>query len=206
LNSGHAGRIISGMARPGRAKNGDYLTGKLLIAMPGIGDPRFDRTVIFMCAHNENSAMGLIVNRPAPGIDFRELLQQLDIETADAAQTPRILIGGPVERSRGFVLHSADYRLPKATLSVTPEIGMTASIDILRAFATGDGPRKAVLALGYSGWGAGQLESEIRANGWLTGDPDESILFGSEDDAKWSSALGRLGIDPRMLSAAGGQA
>ncbi len=183
-----------------------FLVGKLLIALPGIEDPRFMRTVIYVCSHSDEGALGLIVNKPASGLDFSDLLDQLSIESGPRARQVRILLGGPVERSRGFVLHSADWRAPDTTLDVTPDIGMTASIEVLRALATGEGPARAVLALGYSGWGPGQLETEIRANGWLTADSDTDILFGEADARKWEGALQRLGIDPRLLTRAGGTA
>jgi putative transcriptional regulator len=191
--------------KPGGIEPG-FLGGKLLIAMPGIGDPRFDRTVIYLCTHSKRAAMGLIINRPAPDIAFPELLGQLDIAETDAGRRPRIRIGGPVERSRGFVLHSSDYALKDATVPVTPAISMTASIDILKDLATGKGPEQAFLALGYSGWGPGQLEREIRANGWLVADPDAEIVFGDDDKDKWQAALALIGIDPRLLSGVGGKA
>lgn len=189
-----------------RQGDGAFLGGKLLIAMPGIGDPRFERTVIYMCSHSAEAAMGLILNRPAPGIVFPDLLGQLEIAEAEGARRPRVLIGGPVERSRGFVLHSSDWALPHATVPVAEGIAMTASVDILRAIAGGGGPRRAFLALGYSGWGPGQLEREIRANGWLVGEADAGFVFGEEEGDMWEAALARLGIDPRLLSATGGRA
>ncbi|QDL91923.1 YqgE/AlgH family protein [Paroceanicella profunda] len=190
----------------GETETTDFLSGKVLIAMPGIGDPRFERSVIFLCSHSEEGALGLIVNRPAPGIGFADLLGQLDIEEGSGTRQLRIMLGGPVERSRGFVLHSDDYSLTEATLPVAEGIGMTASVDILRALATGEGPEHAVLALGYSGWGPGQLEEEIRANGWITGDVDDALLFGEDDAGKWTAALQRLGVDASMLSRDGGMA
>lgn len=183
-----------------------FLTGKLLIAMPGIGDPRFERSVIYMCSHSEEAAMGLMLSRAAPDLSFRELLGQLEIEIAPGVSLPDVLIGGPVERSRGFVLHSDDYALPEGTLPVDGHISMTASVEILRDMAAGKGPDKALLALGYSGWGPGQLETEIRANGWLTCDADPAIVFDVPVGARWQSALARLGIDVTMLSREGGVA
>ncbi|WP_118133874.1 YqgE/AlgH family protein [Oceanicella sp. SM1341] len=190
----------------GETETTDFLNGKVLIAMPGIGDPRFERSVIFICSHSDEGALGLIVNRPAPGIGFGDLLGQLDIEEGSGARQLRIMLGGPVERSRGFVLHSDDYVLAEATLPVADGIGMTASIDILRALASGEGPEHAMLALGYSGWGPGQLEEEIRANGWITGEVDDGLIFGEDDAGKWSAALLRLGVDASMLSRDGGMA
>jgi putative transcriptional regulator len=144
------------------------LAGKLLIAMPGLGDPRFDRSVILICAHSAEGAMGLIVNKPAPDLSFSGLMDQLKIPRSEAAREIRVHFGGPVERGRGFVLHSADYRAGRATMRVSGGFGMTATLDVLGALARGAGPRSALLALGYSGWGAGQLESEIARNDWLT--------------------------------------
>lgn len=183
-----------------------FLTGKLLIAMPGIGDPRFERSVIYMCSHSEEAAMGLMLSRSAPDLSFAELLSQLEIEIAPGVDLPDILIGGPVERSRGFVLHSDDYALEEGTLPVDGHIAMTASVEILRDMARGIGPVKALLALGYSGWGPGQLETEIRANGWLTCDADPGIVFDVPVEARWQSALARLGIEVTMLSREGGVA
>jgi putative transcriptional regulator len=183
-----------------------FLDGKLLVAMPGMGDIRFERAVIFICAHSSDGAMGLIINKPAPDLRFADLLEQLDID-ADAGQSAiRVHFGGPVEHGRGFVLHSADYRAGDATMEVTGEFGMTATIDILRDIAVGRGPERSLLALGYAGWGPGQLEFEIQANGWLTCEASADLVFGNRDGGKWEAALASLGIDPRMLSAEGGRA
>ncbi|MEM9199997.1 MAG: YqgE/AlgH family protein [Pseudomonadota bacterium] len=187
------------------SENG-FLGGKLLIAMPGIGDPRFERSVIYICTHTSQVAMGLMLNKPAPEIAFESLLEQLDIEAQPGLILPRIVIGGPVERSRGFVLHSDEYASEDGTLETGNGIGMTASVEILRDIARGEGPSEAILALGYSGWGPGQLEREIRANGWLTSDADPAIVFGSDSTRKWQGALGRLGVDAHMLSRDGGVA
>ena len=183
-----------------------FLDGKLLIAMPGIGDPRFDRSVIFMCAHSHEGAMGLIVNKPSPDLQFADLLAQLEIPVGDAQQAIQVHIGGPVEHGRGFVLHSPDYEIEDSTLSVGPEFGMTATLDILKDLASGAGPSHSLLALGYSGWGPGQLETELQNNGWLICDASPDLIFESEDEHKWSAALASMGIDPRLLSAEGGQA
>jgi len=182
------------------------LEGKLLIAMPGMGDPRFDRSVIFMCAHSEEGALGLIVNKPAPEVKFLALLDQLGIETGGAKRDIRVHFGGPVENGRGFVLHSGDYLSNSSTLQVTDGFGMTATLDVLEEIANGSGPASALLALGYSGWGPGQLEDEILQNGWLTCDAAPEIVFGADDGAKWSAALGTLGVDPIMLSGSAGRA
>ncbi|MEM9049405.1 MAG: YqgE/AlgH family protein [Pseudomonadota bacterium] len=183
-----------------------FLGGKVLIAMPGIGDPRFERSVIYMCTHSEEVAMGLILNKPASDILFENLLEQLDIAVAPGLVMPRIVIGGPVERSRGFVLHSDDYRCVDGTLPTGNGIGMTASVDILRDIACGRGPSEAILALGYSGWGPGQLEREIRANGWLVCDADAQMVFANDAPQMWQAALARLGVDAHTLSRDGGMA
>ena len=182
------------------------LSGKLLIAMPGMGDPRFERSVIFLCAHSEDGAMGLIVNKPAPEVRFSSLLEQLKITPSNPAQDIRVHFGGPVEHGRGFVLHSGDYASTGSTLRVDDRFGMTATLDILEDIARGTGPASSMLALGYSGWGPGQLEDEIRQNGWLTADASPELVFSSEDGKKWERALKALGIDPLLLSAAAGRA
>ena len=182
------------------------LNGRLLIAMPSMGDPRFAQSVIFMCSHSDQGAMGLIVNKPADDLEFKDLLKQLEIETPEASRSIRIHVGGPVEFGRGFVLHSADYNQSEATLDVTPEFGMTATLDILEDIAGGTGPEQAILAMGYAGWGPGQLESEIVRNGWLIGDATRSLVFGGQDGSKWQNALEHMGIDPLLLSPEGGRA
>ncbi|MCX7888879.1 MAG: YqgE/AlgH family protein [Rhodobacteraceae bacterium] len=182
------------------------LSGKLLIAMPGMGDPRFEKSVIFLCAHSGDGAMGLIVNKPAPDLSFRHLLQQLDIPVSDASRDIRVHFGGPVEHGRGFVLHSGDYQNGSSTLKVEGGFGMTATLDILEAMANGGGPRSSILALGYSGWGPGQLEAEILHNGWLTADATPEIVFDPDDRSKWARAVRQLGIDPLHLSPVAGRA
>jgi putative transcriptional regulator len=182
------------------------LRGRLLIAMPGMGDPRFDRTVIYLCSHSEEGAMGLVVNRRAPGVSFADLMGQLEIEVGPKCRPAEVRYGGPVEMGRGFVLHSADFHVDDATMRVDDDISLTATLDVLRAMAAGEGPRKATIALGYSGWAPMQLESELRNNGWLTCDADEDILFSADDAAKWGRALEKLGVAPSMLSATGGTA
>ena len=184
----------------------DSLEGKLLIAMPGMGDPRFERSVIFMCAHSEDGALGLIVNKPASELKFASLIKQLGIDAGDPKRDIRVHFGGPVENGRGFVLHSADYLSDSSTLRVNDAFGMTATLDVLEEIARGDGPTSALLALGYSGWGPGQLEAEILQNGWLTCDAPPEIVFDPDDDGKWSAALGTPGIDPLTLSASAGRA
>lgn len=150
--------------------------------------------------------MGLIINKPSRELNFADLLKQLDIEPDAEADGIQVHFGGPVEMGRGFVLHSADYAPSDATMEVTPQFGMTATLDILEDMATGSGPKRAILAMGYAGWGPGQLESEIVANGWLVGDPTYGLVFGSDDPSKWQSALENMGINPLLLSAQGGRA
>ena len=190
-----------------------YLDGQLLIAMPVMGDPRFERSVIYMCAHSPEGAMGIIVNRPAGSIDFPGLLVQLDIikrgeqialpETAEAI---KVLKGGPVDTGRGFVLHSSDFFIKDATLNIDEGICLTATVDILKAIAEGTGPKHAILALGYAGWAPGQLENEIQHNGWLHCDADADLIFGADVDEKYQRALRKIGIDPGMLSNEAGHA
>ena len=182
------------------------LDGKLLIAMPGMGDPRFEHAVIFMCAHSEDGALGLIVNKPTPELEFASLLEQLDIAVGPPRRDIRVHFGGPVEHGRGFVLHSGDYLSEASTLQVNDGFGMTATLDVLEDLAKGDGPDSALLALGYSGWGPGQLESEILSNGWLTCDALPEIVFGEDDDTKWTAALKSMGVDALMLSSEAGRA
>lgn len=182
------------------------LEGKLLVAMPGMGDTRFEKSVIFMCAHSDEGAMGLIVNKPSFELSFEELLKQLSIEPGEGITAPKVHFGGPVELGRGFVLHSADYRDAETTLRVDDAFGMTATLDVLEDLAHGNGPAQALLALGYAGWAPGQLEQEIAQNGWLTCDSSADIVFDEDNDRKWSSALKSLGIDPLLLSATAGRA
>jgi len=190
-----------------------YLDGQLLIAMPSMSDPRFERSVIYMCAHSEQGAMGIIINKTTPMISFGDLLAQLDITGSEAAIEPPpelsgmpVLFGGPVEQGRGFVLHTIDYFTADSSLPVAGNIALTATIDILRAMAKGEGPERAVLALGYSGWAPGQLENEIQHNGWLTCAADEELLFGLDYAERYAAALKKLKIDPGMLSSDAGHA
>lgn len=195
------------------SSNGGYLDGQLLIAMPLMGDPRFERSVIYLCAHSSEGAMGIIVNRPAGSIDFPELLVQLDIinktdrtRLRESAETMKVLKGGPVETGRGFVLHSSDFFIKDATLRIDDGVCLTATVDILKAIVRGDGPKYAVLALGYAGWAPGQLETEIQDNGWLHCDADPDLVFGGDVEEKYGRALRKIGIDPGMLSNEAGHA
>ena len=190
-----------------------YLDGQLLVAMPGMGDERFSRTVIYVCAHSPEGAMGIVVNKPAADLSMPDLLVQLDIiPETDLIRLPRrvgtmqVLMGGPVETSRGFVLHSPDFYIDQSTLPIDEGICLTATVDILRAIAKGEGPQSAVLALGYAGWSAGQLESEIQANGWLNCPADPELIFHSALDLKYELALRKIGVDPAMLSMDAGHA
>jgi putative transcriptional regulator len=184
------------------------LAGQILIAMPGMADPRFDRSVILICAHSGDGAMGLIVNKPLEDLSFSGLLEHLKIPVVPKGRDIRVVLGGPVERGRGFVLHSSDWRRNRVegTMVIPGGFEMTATMDILEALARGGGPDKALLALGYSGWGPGQLEAEIARNDWLTCDPAEGLVFGPDDRVKWSAALRGMGIDPLSLSASAGRA
>src|SRR5712675_1348072 len=186
------------------SSNRGYLDGQLLIAMPVMGDPRFERSVIYLCAHSSEGAMGIIVNHPAGSIDFPGLLVQLDIiKTADQM---KVLKGGPVDTGRGFVLHSSDFFIQDATLNIDDGICLTATVDILKAIAKGAGPKHAILALGYAGWAPGQLETEIQDNGWLHCDADPDLIFGGDIEEKYIRALRKIGIDPGMLSNEAGHA
>ena len=182
------------------------LTGKLLIAMPGMGDPRFDRSVVFLCAHSAEGTMGLVVNKPAGEVSFGELLEQLDIPSGPQSAAQQIFYGGPVETARGFVLHSGEYRIEAGTLRVNDAFAMTATKEILEDIAAGRGPRAALPALGYAGWGPGQLEGEIARNAWLVVDADQAIVFEPDNASKWEAALAKLGISPLTLSAEAGRA
>ncbi len=186
-------------------ETGGYLTGQLLIAMPSMRDARFTRTVIFMCAHNENGAMGLVINRLVGAITFPDLLDQLGIQTTADTEQIRVHFGGPVESGRGFVLHSSDYN-QDSTLEVDNKIALTATIDILRDIATGSGPRQRLMALGYAGWGPGQLDLEIQDNGWLHVEADDELIFGDDLNNKWERAIGKLGVSVSMLSDEAGHA
>lgn len=190
----------------GKINDSVNLCGKLLIAMPGMGDPRFEKSVIFLCAHSEKGAMGLIINKPVQDLKFTDLLKQLSIPLGDKRQDIGVLFGGPVENGRGFVLHSSDYNIDEATLKVDDEFGMTATLDVLQAIAQGGGPTESLLALGYSGWGPGQLEDEITQNGWLTSDATPELVFAAETDRKWAAALEILGVNALTLSATAGHA
>ncbi len=182
-----------------------YLTGRILVAMPSMLDDRFAKSVVYLVAHTEDGAMGLVLNRLVDSLTFPELLDQLGIPADPGQGDIRVHFGGPVETGRGFVLHTSDY-LQDASLLVDDRIALTASVDILRAMVRGNGPSRAMLALGYAGWGAGQLEAEIQENGWLLAPADDRLLFGDDQAVKWEEAIRNIGIDPARLSGTAGTA
>jgi len=183
-----------------------FFAGQLLIAMPGITDPRFERALILVCAHDPEHAMGLAVNNPVEGLSVPELLMRLDVKSEIQPSDDLVLMGGPVERERGFVLHTDDY-LSEHSIPVAPGLALTGTRDVLEAMAAGEGhPRRAILALGYAGWGSGQLENEIKDNVWLTCEADEALIFDDDYERKWSRALAKLGVEPERLSTVAGRA
>lgn len=197
------------------AKNGrrSYLDGQMIVAMPSMRDQRFSRSVIYICAHSPEGAMGIVVNQLASNIRFPDLLVQLEvipatdlIQLPTRAETVNVIKGGPVETGRGFVLHSADFFLENSTLPIDEGVCLTATLDILKAIARGDGPASAVLALGYAGWSAGQLDQEIQENGWLHCSADPELIFGINMDAKYDLAMQKIGINVGMLSSQAGHA
>lgn len=196
-----------------RSDEEGYLDGQLLIAMPSMGDPRFARSVIYICAHSSEGAMGIVINQRAPNISFAELLEQLKIVPSEerislpsALNAMDVHLGGPVETGRGFVLHSADYFKAESTLPINDSVCLTATIDILRDIAKGSGPTKALLALGYAGWAPGQLEDEIQSNGWLNCPANLELIFDPAVDRKYNRALDSLGVDPSHLVSDSGHA
>jgi len=198
--------------RTDHIKSSGYLDGQLLLAMPSMNDSRFHRSVIYMCAHSHEGAMGLIINQQADHITLPRLLEQLEIPSivskpaAIRVKSMAVHVGGPVETSRGFVLHSADYFVAESTLPIDGKVCLTATIDVLKAIATGRGPDRAILALGYAGWAPGQLEREIQANGWLSCPADTDLVFDTNLDSKYGRALDRLGVNPLHLVATAGRA
>jgi putative transcriptional regulator len=204
-------QVLRSKRQAGQKDRSGYLDGQVLVAMPTMEDDRFARTVIYVCAHSSEGAMGIVVNKPAPHISFPDLLVQLDVISAgeeirmpDRAGAIQVLRGGPVESGRGFVLHSADFMIEDSTLPIDDGICLTATLDILKAIAKGAGPESALLALGYAGWAPGQLETEIQANGWLNVPADRALVFGEEADSKYERALAKIGIDLGKLSTEAG--
>ena len=195
-------------ADPGAASQPPgYLTGRALIAMPGIEDPRFERAVVLICAHTPELAMGLTLNRPVDGLTVPSLMDRLGIKSHITVPKDLVLLGGPVETERGFVLHTDDYVSEGSSTKVSDGIALTGTREVLEAIAShNERPRRSLLALGYSGWGPGQLEREIRDNVWLTCDPDEALLFGHDYEHKWSMALAKIGVSAERLSVQTGRA
>jgi putative transcriptional regulator len=198
---------------PRKSSKRGYLDGQMLIAMPSMGDERFARSVIYVCAHSTEGAMGIIVNQPAANISFPDLLVQLEVVPAadliqlrSGAGGVQVLKGGPVDTQRGFVLHSSDFVIENSTLPIDEGVCLTATLDILKAIARGAGPRSAILALGYAGWAPGQLEAEIQHNGWLHCSADSELIFGPDTGGKYTMALKKIGIDLGMLSSEAGHA
>lgn len=182
-----------------------YLTGQLLVAMPAMQDPRFERSVIYMCIHNADGAMGLIVNRALESLTFGDLLSQLELDSPEAVNDIAVQYGGPVETERGFVLHSLEYE-KEGTIIVDNKVGLTATIDVLRDIANDQGPQRAVLALGYAGWGPGQLDNEIQQNAWLNVPADDMLMFDAQIDSRWERAIAKLGVDLSLLAGDHGHA
>ena len=191
--------------KPSISDPSGFLTGQVLIAMPAMADPRFSLSVIYLCALTAEGAMGLVVNRPVVNPTFGDLLKQLNVEPHPPAREIRLCAGGPVENGRGFVLHTVDWT-GEGSLRVNQDLALTASLDVLQVIAGGGGPRECVLALGYAGWGPGQLDREIHQNAWLSGPADEPLLFDGDHDTKWRRALAKLHVDPLLLSDVAGHA
>ena len=186
---------------------GEFLAGHLLIAMPGIGDPRFERAVILMCAHSADNAMGVTVNQPLDGLSLGDLLDRLGVKRRVTQKQQSVLAGGPVDRERGFVIHTADYTTDDSTLAVTDEVSLTPTREVLEAMADSERrPRQSILALGCATWGAGQLEQELRENVWLACEADESLIFDEDFETKWARALAKIGVRADHLSAQAGSA
>lgn len=182
------------------------LTGQMLIAMPGMGDPRFDHSVVYICAHDEGNTLGLIINKPIPEVSFADIMEQVSLTLDPALPKRAVHFGGPVETSRGFVLHSPEFTTEGGTLKVSETISMTATLDVLEALGRGTGPERALVALGYAGWGPGQLAGEIAQNAWLTAPEDPDLIFEAPTSQKWQRALQNLGVEALTLSSEAGRA
>lgn len=191
--------------RMGQDATDHSLTGQLLIAMPAMQDPNFTQSVIYLCAHSTEGAMGIVINRPLRRPSFSDLLRQLELSPVPPVREIRLIEGGPVEHGRGFVLHSADWT-GEGSLKVNDRVALTASLDVLKAIAEGGGPKDSVLALGYAGWGPGQLDNEMQQNAWLSVDAVDALVFDDDDDTKWRRALATMKIDPILLSGTAGRA
>ena len=187
----------------------EYLTGRVLIAMPGMGDPRFHHAVILICAHDKKGAMGLVINHVLPGIEFNDLLGQLKVESDIKVSFEKmklpVMCGGPIESARGFFLHSGDFK-HEDTIHVNASFGVTGTLDALKDVVSSKKPENLMFILGYAGWEAGQLENEIMQNAWLVAEPDEEIIFTPDYKNKWTQAVNKLGIDPGLLSSSAGRA
>ena len=198
-------KIGDGLPPKSLSDKPNWLTGQLLVAMPDMADPRFARAVIYICSHTPTGAMGLVINRLFGEADFRMLLDQLNVEASIGTPDLQVQFGGPVEMGRGFVLHSGEY-LREGTTRINESVCVTATVEIVQDIADGNGPEHLVMALGYTGWGAGQLEDELKNNGWLTVAADENIIFGEDLDSKWDRAMAKIGVSPSMLSTTAGHA
>lgn len=184
----------------------NYLAGKLLLATPTMGDPRFHRAVIFLCAHDEEGAMGLVINHKMPTVDFKDLAKQIDIQSdINIDFDMPVMCGGPVESARGFLLHSNDFVRPE-TMQIEQKYGITGTTEALKEIMVGKGPKDVLFILGYAGWDAGQLDEEILSGAWLVVEPDQELIFETSIDSKWTNAIQKIGIDPSMLSSATGRA
>lgn len=191
----------------GKDGDGDFLSGRILIAMPGIDDPRFDRSILLICEHTDEMAMAIALNRPVDGLTLPDVLEKLKVKAEPGLDQEPVLFGGPVERERGRVLHTDDYDCPGSTVPVTEGVAMTSTREVLDAIGDhAKRPRRSILALGYAGWGPGQLERELQDNVWLTCDPDESLLFGHDYEDKWGKALAKIGVSAGQLSTQSGRA
>jgi putative transcriptional regulator len=187
--------------------NDNHLTGKLLIAMPALGDPRFHHAVILICAHDETGAMGLVLNHPMPSVTFETLLEQTELlnKTPKEALNMAVLCGGPVDPARGFILHGGEPMAEDA-IKIDERYHVAGTLEALETLAKGEAPMPCKFILGYAGWSAGQLDNEIQDNAWLVAEADEDLVFDDDFEATWQKTLDRLGIDPAMLSAAAGRA
>lgn len=184
----------------------DPLAARLLIAMPGMDDHRFAKSVIYLCAHSAEGAMGLIINRPLEDLHFLRLLKHLKVPESDHTPDVMVHFGGPVERGRGFVLHDHSYHAPRGTMRITDDMALSATLDVITHIAAGTGPERMIFGLGYAGWGPGQLEAEIRQNVWLVAEADPALIFDGKPEGKWRRAMEHAGIDPRILSSHHGHA
>ncbi len=183
-----------------------FYQGKLLLATPGMKDFRFEKAVILVCSHNSEGAMGIIVNKLTKDLNFNDILKQLKIDSKPSIKPHEIFFGGPVEYGRGFVVHSSDYSLPESSIQVETSYNLTANIEIIKDIAEGNGPNNSLLALGYAGWGPGQLEKELLLDSWLICDADNDLIFSSDIEKKWDSAMQKIGVTPSYLVTLGGSA